>query len=1641
MTANGNGNTPVIASGKHWIHLIDYLNSKHRYKDVGRVIEYLSLHHLKQNPDSDQYRKYDEVSYRAAQESVARLLGIKNPYKLDNYHFHIDPESPWHYYLKAYATPDKFKDLHLIEKYLSLKKKSGISGGIKKGRNFYGELKAQAESTLKKIKRLLSDAFSIPGHFIDYIDHKIDPRSAEALLIAHLARQSDYESIMRLKEYDYHRTRYEEALAGGLDYHYADRYEELRREVIETYGAGTDFQKYLSGANKTELLQNILPEEVDDYERKLKDFKERAEKLKDHVEALTNNRQRKTEALRRAVKALRRRAEQAASFSNELEDVLAEIRRKGEIEKVISSKMPELRSNLQTLEELAETLAGRFKEYASKSISETIALYESAASLGQYLLDHPHTADSEKYYEAMDKALSAVKVFLEDPTRRNRLSLNDVNHSVSNHRHATTYGESSASHYEKAEAIIAGLTVQMPDFETHLYRIDQIQNLADPEYLLKTFEFKLSYLNVKYKYLDFSSEEISFYAEVLADLSTVARGYGNPAIDDRSKQYYHNTGDHSFTTIVTLMTIANSSRKQIERVYKYGTISGPEYQQQCKELKIQFRFLSRLAILHDLGEHFKELLGPNLKDETAVVESVLRRIRDIVEGHITENYALEEIKKILQDHCVQVPEDKLDEFVQKAKKIFGHISDIPGEENLFNNSYTVTLFDVFERLNTQTQLHAMHDTGKIGKDRKFRHGGHVHSEQVRYALGYFTRLLFGEPFRLITEDPSVIHEHSESQRRTEVERRIARDAGATSRKTGAHRELITGDTLEARPYTDRDLEKEVQERNVDFKSSIFRKLYENVVSLYAEVANGKLTYEEAVSRQSVLERVLGDVLEEGIHKVTKGIRIHPDYKAHATEVELAFRSKASQGIGLYKRKLERDGFKDLVDLLIRQSMESHLTLQQINYEVKDGTYKLLKEIIPVIFKREINDEKEIRKTIEKEAGKLKTHNVSSEDVSKICNEVIQKLHKFDKDTFDGGSQESKIYEAFKPRHLRQAPWIFGKSRRLIGFQLLGGLFYNRDEPNRYIAPVQPLIRTLNAMGRFTKEGISLAFKAAATPFNVIAYSMAKSLSPSDTANTLRKIGTAETALDAGITFQSGFSFSENKIYAMLMPLLSWTQHFKKKHREAIEKCYGHILLNHPEEIAEKYAPGQSEAIRLLMKSSSGLAKKESYTRRDADIFPSGIVSEKYYEDLTKRYSLRRRIRQINCELAKISINARNWREINNLKTELDQMSYELRTLETEGRDKGLYSAGLMDKEEKYYLARLIDQAEKKLLDRLATTFGDGKHEQRLQELAKLKKLKKTIKVNSFGRFIREQPLALRFAALTALGALFVSSSIGFSVPFTGVNILGAALMASGVTGLLMVGSQKFKDFSKTNMLVRFIEDIPYLEKYRDSFYSVEGHTARLGKDGRYSKGYEAFLERQLDEYKNMSQTRGNMNLGIFLAAAVKTGIMRIANSEGLKNAFNAQLVAGTLDALGALAVGIFLYHTLAVSPALVIAGGMMAFSYGLAVSVGNKLLNKAMEMQASGKTPTHANLIEQITDSYRYDDSLPEFFTFLLNLGNKLRSADYIGPPLKHLWETGSGPHVWRVTSRVEDFVADQTPRALQSVRARFWQKKTPSPG
>lgn len=1624
MAVKTKGTGSAQPSGSHWTYLIEDLVSRGRTSDARTIEQYLYYYKLKHEPGSkDHTRYYVEKSYQKESEAAARILHL-DPDQLDQYHFHIEPENTWYYYVRIFADPKNFKHLRLIHDYLRLKQELEADH-LDTEKDVNASDRARIHDQLQNTKKLLADAFSIKFKFIDYIDHRIDPDSPEALLAAHLANKGLYDSIMDLKAFDYHRIRYEQAVENGEEYPDYEIYEALRKKIIETYGARTDFQDFLQ--------HDELPETSEVERRNRSDFRQRVENLKAYLDTKIKDPNERTKALQNAVEALSRRSKEAGSFSGKLEDILTGVL--GDIKPVIESKMPGFSDT--TFQELAEELVGKFKDFASHSISQTEALYDSAAEHGQSILNRPDKEISKKYDRSIRNALGSIREFIDNPNGRNRLSINDVMHFVNNHRRAISFAGSSADLIQTSEALVSGLIIEMREFEKYLYDIDKIHQLTDPEYLLKVFEVKLSYLNAKFSHLDFSSDDISFYAAVLADLSSVSRGYGNSSIDDRTKQYYHNTGDHSFTTIVTLMSLANSTSKEIEKAREKGKISETEYEQECNELKANVRFLTKMAIFHDLGEHFRELLGPNLKDETAAVESVLRRIRDIVEGTIAEDYALEHIRETFQKYNPDFQDEdgrkKVNDFVKRAKKVLTHTSDIEGEESLFDDPYYMALFDALERINTQTQLHALHDAGKIGKDGKWSHGGHIPEPQLRYAAGYFSRIFFGEPFRLISQDEVVIHQHAAAVREAESERVSARETSATAGKTGVSRSRNNG-TLEGRPYTDRPYLDEIQERAVDFHTSIFKKLYDYKLSLLVQVANNTISFEQASSRMRIQERLLEQFLEEGIHKVTKGFRIHPDYKEEARKLEVAFRSKAAQGVALLRKKLERDGFTDLVDRLIRKHMEENESLKNLDYEIKDSMYTVLKNIVHEVLIKEITDEAEINKIFKKrrETKKLKEHDLFDE-AFKICRQIIKDKKKL--------TESAPIDEIFKLEHLCQAPWIFGKIRRLIGFRSLGGVLYNSEEPGRYIAPIQPLLRVLNVLGKQAKEGISYTFKLTATPFNLMAYSLAKSLSPSDTANILRKIGVAESGLDTGITLQSGFSFSELKITAMFMPLLSWSIHFRKKHREAIEKCYGHILLKFPEEIAEKYAPGFEDVIKMLMRSSSKLAKTEEYVGNDADIFPSGAVSKIYYEQYAERYSIQRRINEITRELALRRVTDPETQ----LSKELHDLRYRQRQIELNKNAGAFYSVALLDTEERYYLKQLIRDAKKKLKDRSDTTFGEGKKEQRSQQWQRLDELDKLIKVNPIGQFIRENPLALRFAALAAIGTAFVlSTSVGFAIPFTGINILGTSLMASGMIGLLMVAGSKLKDLPKSNMIVRFIEDIPSLEQYKPgnsenfSYYSQAGHTARLGASGRYGQSYEAFLDTQLDGYQNMSQTRGNMNLGLFLAALVKTGIMRIANADGLKNAFNAQLVAGTLDAAAALATGIFLYHTLAISPALVIAGGIMAFSYGLVVSVGNKILGKAMEMQAKGETPTHYNLVRETTDSFRYDESNRELFAFLLNTGNALKNTRYLGTPLTHVWRIVSAQAAWGVTSRAEDF-ATIIPGALRDLREKL-RPQTPSP-
>jgi len=692
-------------------------------------------------------------------------------------------------------------------------------------------------------------------------EFKIESDSPWAILVAYLAERGKKNEIDDIKEYLVLKEKRNKASSKGLSQKNQGRFDELKSEISELYFIKTDFEDYIDGDKSGS--------------EEAKDFAKRIENLTKYVSDFNQSPDKSVNtALNRSISANKRRRNDAAGLARQIKD---------------GTKF------WQMPKDVPEHIPGLFMQF----VQESLTGYSSKLSSSINLANSAVNGQNRDWKKAYTKSIENVGKFLENPNEREDLSLIDLTYVIGEHRGATSFRDSTTGYYADIDAMVNGLNLAMPNQEKFRQEVDLTHNCVDPNYQNLSYTTKLSFVNAKHQ-LRLSSKDIDFYGAALGSVSSIMRGFGIDEIDDRFKQYLHNTADHSLRTCVTIASVRDASIRRLEKIYgkKLAEASDvdkskfeTEFQEIVKQTKDSSTYFARKACLHDMGEFLDEVLGNNLVGKTEEEEKALRALRDQLEERIQSHYAKLEIEHRLTKDTLGWKKDEVKEFIDLDKE----------RDKLYDNKFYHTTFEIFERLNSNHDIVTLRQVGRINQDGKWQNAKNVNSDQSRYTLQYVWSRVSGHKFKDI--DPINIATYQDAEYKRKIEKDSDDASNQVARESGAAPQYNPQVTRKQdHPNTDLSLDDFMLQKDIDYPKSIFKNFVDSTISDYKN-----LPPKEAKAKQISNEEILYGVCYEMIHYTKKQGRMEPNFDD--SKVEIAVRKAVSQGIDAAQADLKSNGLE------------------------------------------------------------------------------------------------------------------------------------------------------------------------------------------------------------------------------------------------------------------------------------------------------------------------------------------------------------------------------------------------------------------------------------------------------------------------------------------------------------------------------------------------------------------------------------------------------------------------------------------------------------------------------------------------------------------------------------------------------------
>ena len=693
---------------------------------------------------------------------------------------------------------------------------------------------------------------------MDKIKNTLPKDNQWNMLIDYLAHNKQAQKALEVDEY----VVLKQAKDKGDDYN-NNRFSELKDKMQNSYFSQATFQNYLN-ANTSEN----------------KIFLEVFNNLKQHLETSLDvgnkagDRQIEHQGLRdllyRSVEANKRR-------KADTDDLAARIKN--------GDKLWEKGDTSSTIE-------SKFTNIAQESLNSNSQRLNSAIDSAYKIIYKENEDLGRLYLRSIRNNLD----FINNPNDREDLSLIDLTYIIGEYTKSLTFRDSTSGNYRPIDTFIDGLALKIPEYETYRNEVDKIHNIVDPDRQSIEYTAKLALINAQHK-LGLSKDDVQLYGTITGSISAIMRGFGIDDIDDRFKQYLHNTGDHALRTCVTIASVRNATIKRLESYYQKKIVKAlsPSKEALEQELEEQKRLINehateqvKKACTHDLGEFLHEVLGNNLKHVSEETEKGLRGLRDQLEEKVIEEYALKEIEHRLVNGPFKWQQNKAEIIISNCL-----------EDNL--SKFDHGLFEIFERLNSQHDIITLRNVGNKNDEGYWQNLETNKSlDDTLYTMGYVWGKFTGHKFPSIDVEDHIKYVERESDRKQnlklyEARNQTAIDIGAAT----TYEPDIT--EKEDKPKTRRPLEDYMLEKNIDYNKSIFKTLAEQIIK-----AHNELSPTEAKANQIKNEALVHSVEYEMIHYTKKQARIAG---LDSEKVEMATRKAVAQGVAHMIKDLNKQGIK------------------------------------------------------------------------------------------------------------------------------------------------------------------------------------------------------------------------------------------------------------------------------------------------------------------------------------------------------------------------------------------------------------------------------------------------------------------------------------------------------------------------------------------------------------------------------------------------------------------------------------------------------------------------------------------------------------------------------------------------------------
>ncbi len=747
---------------------------------------------------------------------------------------------------------------------------------------------------------------------VPWANLKIPLESPWQILLAHLANDiGGIEKILEIKEYLY-TLNLRDTNDPSYDAAMQARLAVLHQRISKAYFVKSNFTDYLPGG------QHVADPGA-------ADFQICHQRLLIHLKAIdraADPRAVVVAALGRSIAALERKLVYTEALSHGLKDA-----NNGH-----ETDFKEHLLNLRTTEVPANSRDDFLQRMAPKELQKAIGTLTDAIAKATSILQG--RAEQQMW---VDDVLASVKDtirYLENPAAREQLTLVDLTFYIGEHRDASDFRKGTTGQYAPVDTYTQGLVLRLPHFEDNRWTIDLAYSLIDPNYNDAANASKLALINTVYGF-NFTSAQIDAYGTISSMLGSVLRGFDIDEIDDRLKQYLHNTGDHSLRTIITIASMRDTVAKRLKELNKQGRLPDDQLQRVLGLNQMLAQFLAQKAILHDDGEFLCELLGNNLVGKSEKEEKFLKMLRDRVEQFVAEGPVLDELRSRLNAGHMGGAwgAEALEKQFDEIKRVMGNAPIDDSHLEQFQTKFFETVFKIVERLNTSHDIIAQRAVGKINPDEgSWRNRRNVAYRQIVYSLLYPFNKVAGHKDKTIDSyDKSVYYsdEYDLEIARKDHEARI-RVATVTSAPPQFDEEL---QRVRDRPETAMPIDDFLAVRDLKYKDSLFRSLVRHITGLYK-----RLSASMATDHQWLAEAWCFATSVEALHYSKK--MAQNTQQVDADKVERAGFKTIAQGVAAACVDLKQR-FGDGITFLYLQQVPIHREQRYRILTVTNDTTRIL----------------------------------------------------------------------------------------------------------------------------------------------------------------------------------------------------------------------------------------------------------------------------------------------------------------------------------------------------------------------------------------------------------------------------------------------------------------------------------------------------------------------------------------------------------------------------------------------------------------------------------------------------------------------------------------------------------------------------